>query len=725
MDDRQGDENMQDLLQDLITASKIPAKRRGLPIKPTVERLTSLSYDRGALPDELQALVELVTTPNHLDQASLGAIVRNLYPIGKVPDQVVLSIVGALGHGQLRPSLTIQSLLLRWLIMVYHFLESRGVLSKCYSVLFNLLDTATIRPQICHILALATRRRHVRPYRIQAILDFSRQTGHDPSLVGLLRVYKNYYPDVIVGDATRGKASPFKYPDTEWRKRLEEIQIAHHRQHKDHDLAHGATRDGFSVKHRFGVQGGLLPSVQTSHANEESVTLDEIDSASQFVKHLEKIELPNQLVAVMADPLLQKLLLLRPDAGADARIADWLEACISDAEENAFVDGGSALLDLLEVVRDHADHTKLLHQVYDDLMRKIYPVWNGKDRIDVVLATLTHVPVQSFGQLHKRHLAFVENKTANSSPESQVLLLDFYNNLLQRWAVSLLSRDTGAPVTKGAPGAIAALVTHVGQLSSTLLQANPTVASCVSILSFYNQVARLFARPQLMEHIPISAPGPSLIYNLAFSDSPAIFSILCNVLACYKRGLEVATATAGSSQRRKVTRQEREHVLVFNSFFMDICNLVWRGRAFEKQGDNARGCMLEDDVIANLEDWAASQEGGDRKALRNMYGISRAPVLCSLSAEFFRGLEEAELSSGGVSNSEPALLVRHAGPVSQQSLAQLKRDGGLDVSWQEYRLGVLNELGNQGLGGLPALLFQAIKSLGQQAASQSQNQEVS
>lgn len=169
-----------------------------------------MSYDRGALPDELQALVELVTTPNRLDQASLGAIVRNLYPIGKVPDQVVLSIVGALGHGQLRPSLTIQSLLLRWLIMVYHFLESRGVLSKCYSVLFNLLDTATIRPQICHILALATRRRHVRPYRIQAILDFSRQTGHDPSLVGLLRVYKNYYPDVIVGDATRGKASPFK-----------------------------------------------------------------------------------------------------------------------------------------------------------------------------------------------------------------------------------------------------------------------------------------------------------------------------------------------------------------------------------------------------------------------------------------------------------------------------------------------------------------------------------
>ena len=41
-------------------------------------------------------------------------------------------------------------------------------------------------------------------------LNLSRQTGHDPGLLGLLRVFKNYYPEIIVGEATRGKASPFK-----------------------------------------------------------------------------------------------------------------------------------------------------------------------------------------------------------------------------------------------------------------------------------------------------------------------------------------------------------------------------------------------------------------------------------------------------------------------------------------------------------------------------------
>lgn len=123
----------------------MPAKRRRTAIKSTVENTTSLLYDKGALPDELTRLVDLLTIRTHLDQASLAAITRNLYPLGKVSDEVVLRFVGALGHGQLKPSLPLQALFLRWLVMVYHLLENSSVLSQAYAVLFNLLDTAAIR----------------------------------------------------------------------------------------------------------------------------------------------------------------------------------------------------------------------------------------------------------------------------------------------------------------------------------------------------------------------------------------------------------------------------------------------------------------------------------------------------------------------------------------------------------------------------------------------------
>lgn len=127
------------------SAAKVPAKRRKTLIKSTVEKATGVLYDRGALPQELSRLADLLTVRSQLDQASLGSLIRNLYPVGKIADETVLRVVGALGHGHLKPSLALQGLLLRWLVMVYHLLENPSILSETYAVLFNLLHTAAIR----------------------------------------------------------------------------------------------------------------------------------------------------------------------------------------------------------------------------------------------------------------------------------------------------------------------------------------------------------------------------------------------------------------------------------------------------------------------------------------------------------------------------------------------------------------------------------------------------
>lgn len=121
-------------------------------VKPSVVLLASLAYDGGLLPHALSELIKLITTPSHLDQASLNSLLRSLYPATEVSRSVVLQVVAALGHGELKPSLTVQAGLLRWLIMVYHVLESPAVLSQAYPVLFSLLDTVAIRyvPSLHH-----------------------------------------------------------------------------------------------------------------------------------------------------------------------------------------------------------------------------------------------------------------------------------------------------------------------------------------------------------------------------------------------------------------------------------------------------------------------------------------------------------------------------------------------------------------------------------------------
>lgn len=72
---------------------------------------------------------------------------------------------------------------------------------------------------------------------------------------------------------------------------------------------------------------------------------------------MDKIELPNQLVAILADPLLQKLLILHPDANSDRRIANWLNAVLEDViQGDADQD---TLWEVLEVIKQYVEQTKV------------------------------------------------------------------------------------------------------------------------------------------------------------------------------------------------------------------------------------------------------------------------------------------------------------------------------------------------------------------------------
>lgn len=127
------------------TAARTPAKQRGSKISSLVDRICQAAYADGLSAASLLKLVDLITLPNELDQASLGSLIRNLYPAGKVSDVVVIKLVGGLGHGRAKASFTTQAALLKWLAMVYDILENHAILPQLYSILFNLIDTVAIR----------------------------------------------------------------------------------------------------------------------------------------------------------------------------------------------------------------------------------------------------------------------------------------------------------------------------------------------------------------------------------------------------------------------------------------------------------------------------------------------------------------------------------------------------------------------------------------------------
>ncbi|KAI1377312.1 Mis6-domain-containing protein [Hypoxylon crocopeplum] len=682
--------DIRDALSDVVQASKLTAKQRGSSVKPAVERLCSLSYDRGLLPDDLGQLIDLTTTPNFIDQASLGNIVRNLYPATTVGDDLIVKIIGSLGHGKLKPSLGIQGALLKWLVMIYHIIDNQAILSRSYSVLFNLLDTAAIRKQLCHLLALVTRRRHVRPYRIQSLLSLSRQTGNDPAVTGLLRVFKDYYPEIIVGEATRAKASAFKHPGPQWRERLDEIQQAHAARNRDRNER---PLDAFRVvrSRANGKKPTAIPEVHTSNATEKSVTLDEIENVNGFVNNLERIELPNQLIAVLVDPLLQKLLLLKPQAEAHQRASNWLESYGQDLMSG---EPGADPSDCLEMLKTFVSSTKTFPPVFLAFFSEYLKIWDGREGRDSVLTILPYIPLLDFPELLAGIFQPLEAKILDNTATSQLQLLEFYAALLQRWTIALASLEQKST---HAPTIVADLVAHVNDLCLTLVQTSPSASTHSRILDFYELTAVLATDQKLLIHTRIMIPASPLVYILHFSSSPATLSRLCAILSKYKGGFQKAMATSRSEYTP-------EYINEFNGFLMDICNCLWRSRAFNNNDVNSHGCLVSRSLAEDLASYVNSLNMGG--SLPSLFSLSYSPALGLSAISYFRELEDEELERG-----TGGFSTRHAGPVTRASLHTLANNGGLRVGWDDYRLGVLSYLERKGMTGVGELMYNTMTNV--------------
>lgn len=88
------------------------------------------------------------------------------------------------------------------------------------------------------------------------------------------------------------------------------------------------------------------------------MTLEEIDSAEALASNLEKIELPDHIVAVLVDPLLQKFMMLRPDTDFK-RAASWMDVQMAeilngDADEDT-------VASTLSTIREYSRNTKVRH----------------------------------------------------------------------------------------------------------------------------------------------------------------------------------------------------------------------------------------------------------------------------------------------------------------------------------------------------------------------------
>ena len=312
---------------------------------------------------------------------------------------------------------------------------------------------------------------------------------------------------------------------------------------------------------------------------------------------------------------------------------------------------------------------------------------------------LCRVKIEFPEDLQVQFFSSIEAAILDNSPGSKVQLLDFYTSLFRHWTVQLVS-DSSLHFSLSIhtmAGAFTGLAQRADTLCLSIFEsgAATSLQHISSILSFWEMVAAATTHPQFFNKIRITTPSSLLIYLITFTTSLMNLSRLCQILATYKRGYEGVMSATQQPQESIFSRKDIDH---FNGLLMDICNCLWRNRAFNREDANAMGCLVSDSILPRLRTYA----DGMGHSLPTLFSLSHSATLCALSIGCFRELEDAAADD---------ITTRHAGPVTQRSLEKLGSEGGLDIAWSDYRLEVLRWLESNGVKGIPELMYSTMKHL--------------
>ena len=362
--------------------------------------------------------------------------------------------------------------------------------------------------------------------------------------------------------------------------------------------------------------------------------------------------------------------------------------------------------------------------------------------------------------LQSSHLNRLESALlSQSAPTSQSTVLTFYTSLLRNWTTQLLAQNT--PPTSQQQTSIIDLIEHTSILMLTMLHCfplsrPPDPGSTNAVLSHLEAQVTLVQPPNFLA---IPPPSPLLVHTLLFS-SPDLSTLqsVCSLLARYKQAFEPSPSSSTSGPPNPTpgqatsspSKRPESHTQPLNTSLTDTCNLLFRSRGFITTDTYSQGCLLPESTKQNLDEYITSTlpalTSTGSNSLSTWFGMSYHPALSNISNIAFTDFESRqhrerrqrlgtgpEYGNGGgamdidnVNTDQQGKVhgqqeqeqeqeqeqVKHEGPITPRSLALLARDGGVKISWKEYRVLILRWLESMGVNGLSELAKATMKGLG-------------
>jgi centromere protein I len=299
-------------------------------------------------------------------------------------------------------------------------------------------------------------------------------------------------------------------------------------------------------------------------------------------------------------------------------------------------------------------------------------------------------------------------------------MLDFYSSLIRQWGVKLRKQ----PVSSAESKPLSNLIVHAELLALSVLEVSPTAhadyddaqtskPANLSVLEFYCTLTELFSHASSNGSIRLTIPLAPTVYTLVFTPIISVISIMSWVLANYKASFETSlTSQVLQAPNPSGSLYPTDLVGQFNGYVMDICNLLWRNRGLNGEDPNALGCLIPASTVSALTQYVrdSNEIAKERKRdssfhynLSSIFSLSHHAALCNISAACFADIEE----ENDITEEQPKLRR----PVTQKALSTLEKDGGVKMTWQEYRIRMLDWLEGAESRGIGDLMRSTMKAL--------------
>lgn len=296
-----------------------------------------------------------------------------------------------------RIPLNTKTKLLRWLVVVFDHIQDPKILSQLYGVLFGHLKYESLRPWVCHLLFLSTAPTLVKTWRISYLKELYDKNRESQHLLALLKLYKDYAPELIPENYPPVRVTLFRNPDQEKTDLLSRFQENRYSSPSKSSNPNNYRLTSLSKRQKLisNVPQVQSRSVATDASSFSGVGIEDIRSNEEFVENVHCIRLPLQMgSAISGNEMLLKLLRYSPSLDSWNRLDTFLEMSLNDANTRN-------MNFLLDSVSSLGFQTKIIPTSVKDYVLNNLESWDKPQLTDSVLHILSSISPPHLKQLKR------------------------------------------------------------------------------------------------------------------------------------------------------------------------------------------------------------------------------------------------------------------------------------------------------------------------------------